>query len=352
MKKLYLYILLISALLAFPATALAEDLEFETETELTGNQEAPTPVVTDMTGNAELVFEGGRLRVRLFIRNNTNDIFAAHIHCGPPGVAGPVGLTLFMGSFTDPRGILVKGFFTNPDPGNACGWTSIDDVAQAVLNGAAYVNVHTTAESGGVPSGEIRGDIPLPRHFAPIKTTRIAYHDEWRKLWEDHITWTRVVIMGILDELPGTDVYVERLLQNYEDMEEALAPHYGEEAAEILGDLIKDHLTIAAEILTAANAGDAVAMNDAIARWYDNAHHISVQMSEMNPEFWSLEETEQMWVEHLDATLAEAVSHLEGRFEDEVAAYDLIHDLALEMADFMSEGVMRQFSKQFTGPMP
>ena len=140
----------------------AGDLEFETETTLTGDQEVP-PVMTEMTGNAELVFEGGRLRVRLNIRNNTNDIFAAHIHCAPPGVNGPVGVTLFMGSFTDRRGTLVREFFTSPDPGNECGWATVDDVAQAILDGNAYVNVHTTAESGGFPSGEIRGDIPPPR---------------------------------------------------------------------------------------------------------------------------------------------------------------------------------------------
>jgi hypothetical protein len=190
----------------------------------------------------------------------------------------------------------------------------------------------------------------LARPLAAQKTSRLAYHDEWRKLWEDHITWTRVVIMGILDELPGTQAYIDRLLQNYEDMEDALAPYYGDEA-EVLGDLIKDHLVIAAEILTAAHDGDTAAMNDAIERWYANAHDIAVQMNEMNPQSWPLEETEQMWVEHLDATLEEATTHLTGDFAGEVAAYDLIHDLALEMADFISNGVMQQFPSQFHGPL-
>jgi hypothetical protein len=184
--------------------------------------------------------------------------------------------------------------------------------------------------------------------LAAQKTSRLAYHDEWRKLWEDHITWTRVVIIGILDELPGTETYVGRLLQNYEDMEDALAPYYGDDA-EVLGDLIKDHLVIAAQILQALNSGQPT--EALIASWYDNAHDIAVQMNAMNPQFWPLEETEQMWVEHLDATLAEAIAHFEGRFADEVAAYDMVHDLALEMADFMSNGVMQQFPSRFTGSL-
>jgi hypothetical protein len=188
----------------------------------------------------------------------------------------------------------------------------------------------------------------LAQPLAAKKTSQLAYHDEWRKLWEDHITWTRVVIIGILNELPGTNTYIGRLLQNYEDMEDALAPYYGDDA-EVLGDLIKDHLVIAAEILTALNNGQPT--DALIASWYANAHDIAVQMNEMNPQFWPLEETEQMWTDHLDATLEEATDHFTGNFAGEVAAYDRVHDMALEMADFISNGVMQQFPSQFTGSL-
>jgi hypothetical protein len=183
------------------------------------------------------------------------------------------------------------------------------------------------------------------------KTSRIEYHDEWRKLWEDHITWTRSVIIGILDDLPGTSLYVDRLLLNYEDMEEALRPYYRNDA-ELLGALIQDHLVIAAEMLTAANSGDTAAFEEAKTRWYANGEEIAAKMSEVNPEFWPLEETHHMWIEHLDATLEEATAHLTGDYAGEVAAYDLVHDLALEMADYMSAGIMMQFPEKFQGPQP
>lgn len=110
----------------------------------------------------------------------------------------------------------------------------------------------------------------------------------------------------------------------------------------MFGDLIQDHLVIAAELLTAA-------FNDAKARWYANANQIAVQMNKMNPKYWPLKETKQMWIEHLDATLEEATTHLNGDFAGQVAAYDHVHDLALEMADFISAGVIRQFPNKFTG---
>jgi len=191
----------------------------------------------------------------------------------------------------------------------------------------------------------------VPAFAQPLtsqKASRLAYHDEWRKLWEDHITWTRVVIMGILDGLPGTDAYIGRLLQNYEDMEDALTPYYGDEA-EVLGDLIKDHLVIAADILTALKNGQPT--DALIASWYANAHDIAVQMNKMNPKFWPLDETEQMWTEHLDATLEEATAHFSGDFAAEISAYDKVVDLAMEMADFFSNGVIQQFPNRFSGPL-
>jgi hypothetical protein len=52
--------------------------------------------------------------------------------------------------------------------------------------------------------------------------------------------------------------------------------------------------------------------------------------------------------DHLDLTLEEAVARLEGRYADDIAAYDEIHAQILAMADMLSDGIVAQFPAKFT----
>src|SRR5215207_4501033 len=174
-----------------------------------------------------------------------------------------------------------------------------------------------------------------------------AFHDAMRKLWEDHITWTRMVIISMFADLPDQGPTVQRLLQNQDDIGDAIKPFYGDAAGEQLSALLRDHILIAAEILQAAKTGDTSALNDAIERWYANADDIAEFLHAANPENWPLEEMKSMMREHLDLTLQEAVAYLNGDHAASIAAYDQIHLQALEMADMLSEGIIRQFPMKF-----
>lgn len=188
---------------------------------------------------------------------------------------------------------------------------------------------------------------PVITAQAKPKVNEQAFHDAMRKLWEDHITWTRMVIVSTFADLPDQGPTVQRLLQNQDDIGDAIKPFYGEAAGEQLSDLLKDHILIAAEILQAAKIGDSAALNDAIERWYANADEIAEFLNAANPENWPLEEVRAMLRAHLDLTLEEAVAYLNGDYEASIASYDQVHFQALEMADMLSEGIIRQFPKMF-----
>ena len=184
------------------------------------------------------------------------------------------------------------------------------------------------------------------------KPDKVAFHDAMRKLWEDHITWTRLFIVcaaTLPDNLPDTGPTADRLLANQDDIADALRPFYGDEVGDAVRELLREHILIAADIIAAAKAGDAAATTEAIDAWYVNANEIADALNGINPKHWPQAEMRAMMKAHLDRTLEEAVARLQGRYEDDIAAYEQIHADILEMADMLSDGIIAQFPDQFRG---
>lgn len=181
----------------------------------------------------------------------------------------------------------------------------------------------------------------------PISASELALRNEMRKLWEDHVTWTRMVIVSVAADLPDRQAAVGRLLANQDDLGDAIKPYYGDAAGQRLAELLREHIVIAADVLTAAKAGDSDALNAALERWYDNGNEIAAFLNAANPRNWPLEEMRAMLREHLDLTTNEAVARLSGDWDADVRAYDRAHEQVLEMADMLSEGIVDQFPGRF-----
>jgi hypothetical protein len=180
---------------------------------------------------------------------------------------------------------------------------------------------------------------------------KTAFRDAMRKLWEDHIVWTRQFIVSAATEsgnLPDIGPTTDRLLANQTDIGNALKPFYGDAAGEQATALLRDHILTAAQLIAAAKAGDSAAVESASAAWYANAHDIAVALHGFNPDHWPLADLDAMMKDHLDLTLAEAVARLQGRYADDVAAYDRVHAEILEMADMLSDGIIAQFPEKFS----
>lgn len=111
---------------------------------LNASQEVPAPdgAVSGARGTFAGSVTGGanpRLTYTLSFSGLTGDAVQAHVHLGKPGVAGPVAVAL-----------------CGPCTSGTKASVEIDkSVRAALLNGTAYVNVHTAAN----PAGEVRGQV-------------------------------------------------------------------------------------------------------------------------------------------------------------------------------------------------
>jgi hypothetical protein len=209
-------------------------------------------------------------------------------------------------------------------------------VYNAPANAAA-----SASYSEAVPQDHGHGDVRA------LTKKQVVFHDQMRKLWEDHITWTRLAIVTFADGSAGFDTTATRLLQNQTDIGDAIKPFYGTATGNRLTALLHDHITIAVELLQAAKAGDTAAFDAAKTRWYANANDIADFLAAANPRFWPQATMRAAMKTHLDQTLAEAVAELGADYPASVAAYEAIHLHILDMADLLSSGIIRQFPRKF-----
>jgi len=184
-----------------------------------------------------------------------------------------------------------------------------------------------------------------PRHHTDATMTPAAFHDGMRKLWEDHITWTRLFIISAAHGLPDKDATTARLLQNQTDIGNAIKPFYGDAAGDQLAKLLHDHITGAAALVAAAAGDDARDIAEAKAAWYANADQIAMFLAAANPN-WALADLKTHMHTHLDQTLAEATARLTADWAGDVTAYDAVVAHILVMADVLSDGIAKQMPER------
>jgi hypothetical protein len=167
-----------------------------------------------------------------------------------------------------------------------------------------------------------------------------------RKLWEDHITWTRNVIICLVDNAPGTKEAVDRLQKNQDDIGDAVKSYYGNDAGKKLADLLHEHISISADVVNSAKKNDKAGLDAAQKKWNDNADSIASFLIKANPD-WKLDDMKMMMHDHLKYTTDEAVARIKKDYKADVAAYDKVHDEILKMADMLSDGIVKQFPDKF-----
>lgn len=167
-----------------------------------------------------------------------------------------------------------------------------------------------------------------------------------RRLWIEHVLWTRAFIVSTLSDSGDLEQVTERLLRNPADFAAALTPIYGATNARRFEELFRDHLLIAAALVNAAKEGDMGAYNEQRVRWYENADDIANFLAELNPN-WDENDWKTMLYDHLYMTEVEAMQIAGNEYGASINQFDQIQQQALNMADEMTSGIIEQFPAMF-----
>jgi hypothetical protein len=179
-----------------------------------------------------------------------------------------------------------------------------------------------------------------------MTSSAVAVKQDMRKLWTDHVVWTRDYIIAAVGDQPDAQAAANRLMKNQEDIGNAVGKIYGASAGQQLTTLLKDHISIAVELIKAAKAGDKAGQQKADARWQQNAVEIAEFLSKANPN-WPRATLVELMKGHLSTTTNEVVARLNKNWAEDVRAFDEVYRHILMMSDALADGIVKQFPDKF-----
>jgi hypothetical protein len=209
---------------------------------------------------------------------------------------------------------------------------------------AAFSALVALAVSGGHDASAHEANV---HQQEAVSNKEFALRTDMRRLWEDHVTWTRLAVISLTAGSADTEATVGRLLRNQTDIGNAVKPFYGAAAGTQLTALLREHILIAADLIAVAKKGDDAGVAAQQTRWSANADQIATLLNKANPRSWKLGAMKAMLQQHLRLTTNEVVARLERNWAADVRAYDRIHLQALHMADMLSSGIVKQFPARF-----
>ena len=220
-------------------------------------------------------------------------------------------------------------------------WINIVSVGVMIIGGAAAGRA--AGAQSVVEAAHLGAALDHP---AAASANAARLRDDMRKLWSDHVIWTREYIVAAVDGSPDANAAAARLLKNQDDIGGAVAGFYGKDAGDKLTGLLKQHILIAVDLIAAAKANDQATYKATDQKWTKNGEEIARFLSQANPN-WRKATLASMMEAHLATTTKEVVARLNKKWDEDVAAFDEVYAHILHMADALSDGIIKQFPQKF-----
>lgn len=167
-----------------------------------------------------------------------------------------------------------------------------------------------------------------------------------RELWIDHVSWTRSYIISAIASLKDQNDVLQRLLKNQDDIGNSIKPYYGEEAGNKLAALLREHITLAGQVLDAAKNNNKAELDKYNKLWYENADKIAAFLSSANP-YYSEKVLKDMLHAHLQFLTDQVVARLNGNWQADIEAYDKGEQHMIHFAEILADGIIKQFPDKF-----
>ena len=173
-----------------------------------------------------------------------------------------------------------------------------------------------------------------------------AFAQTMQRLWMDHAIWARQYIIAAVDDRPELTEALARWLRNAADVGAALEEFYPRRPARRVAKLLKQHITVAVDLVDAAKNVDGAKFTAIDQVWTSNSDDLVDELCARD-QSCSRDEVAARW--DLARALTEQVltARLEQHFDHDVESFDQLLTTCAAMGDLITDGILRQFADRF-----
>jgi len=167
-----------------------------------------------------------------------------------------------------------------------------------------------------------------------------------QRQWMDYAVWLREYVVAAVDERIDKPEIAARLLRTPTDIGRAVEKYHGRKVGRRFTQLLKQHVTIAIDLVDAACSGERQRYIDVESVWDDNASDFVTELGTLNVT-WTGARVRELWPLQVSQVKAMLTARLEENFDKEVDIYDELLSSAVSFADAIADGIIREFADKF-----
>jgi len=164
-----------------------------------------------------------------------------------------------------------------------------------------------------------------------------------RKFWFELPMWRRDYLVSYAANLGDVEILGNKLYNMPTEIGDVLEAFLGNTIARKIEGMIREQIVIGAQIMFEEKEDNIEAINENTTRLYQNVDQMAAYLAQINP-YWDEQTWKNLLYDYYRTSLLEMVTVLAKKYQESVILYESMEDQALNIADYMVEGLIPYFT--------
>ncbi|MDF3001833.1 MAG: hypothetical protein K0Q48_1952 [Bacillota bacterium] len=160
-----------------------------------------------------------------------------------------------------------------------------------------------------------------------------------RTLWMEFIMWSRAFVTSVVSGYGDVEAVGLKLYDLPNEFGNLFSIFFGAQAGYRIDQLFTEQILIGLDIIRAQQEGDLEHVDEATRRFDRNTNETSAYLAQINP-YWDEKVWNDLFAEFAKAKVFETIAIATGNFEESVHLSDALQYQAMNMADYMANGII------------